>query len=430
VIQRPLALASIAIALASPAIATAQPASDDVAQADALFKEAKQLTDAGRYADACPKFSESQRLAPGIGIAMHLANCYERTGRTASAWAEFREAEKLAGEREDPRAGLAKKRAEALDRKLSLEQADTAFREAKQLRDAGHHVEACDKFAASQKLAPAVGVTMYLADCYETVGRTASAWIEFREAERLAHEKHDVRAGTAHTRAHALEAKLRRLTIAVSPDAAPDASEVRMDGEPLPREQWNVALAVDPVDHVITLHAPGRAERTLTAHVEADSPAQTVQFDDSSDSGAAPVVAVPLAAVTVAPVPAVAAAAAVAATPAAIPPAGAEPKPSTPRDTRRWIELGLVGGAAAGIGVGAAFLVAKNNSMSNGGPDGSPQVNAGFAAASAIGFGVAGAALVSAIVVYLTTPQAKETALVVAPVPLVGGAGAFLEGRF
>lgn len=421
-IQRALTIASVALVLGSPAMAGAQPASDEVAQAEALFKDAKKLADAGHFADACPKFSESQRLSPGIGVTMHLANCYERTGRTASAWAEFREAEKLAREREDPRAELAQKRVEALDRKLSLEQADTAFKEAKQLRDAGHHAEACDKFAASKKLAPAVGVTMYLADCYETVGRTASAWTVFREAEALAREKHDARAATAHARAHALEAKLHRLTIAVSKEAAPESSEVQMDGVVLPREQWNVALAVDPLDHAITLKAPGKAERTLTAHFEANDPALTVQFDGPGEDATVPVAAIP-----VAPLPVVAKVF------ATTPPATPAAKPANPANaakTRRWVELGLVGGAAVGACVGAAFLVVKNNSETNGGPSGVPQVSTGLEAASAIGFGVGGAALVSAIVLYLVTPQEKESALVVAPVPMVGWAGALLGGRF
>lgn len=420
-IRRTLAFVSITMALGSPA--GAQSASD-VPRAEALFNDAKRLADAGRYGEACSKFAESRALASGIGVTLHLADCYEHTGRTASAAAEFREAEKLAREHEDPRADVASARAVALDRKLNVAQADTLFKEARQLRDGGHPAEACVKFAESQKLVLAVGVTLYLADCYERTGRTASAWTEFREAEALAREKNDPRAETAHARAQALEAKLRRLTIAVSPEAAPEGSVVRMDGEPLPREEWNVALAIDPVDHVVTLQAPGRPERTLTAHIEADSVAATLQFDDSGEGSA-----VPVAAATVAP-------AGVATRPSATTPASASPaatpeaKHSPPRDVRRWLEWGLLGGAAAGMGVGAAFLVAKNDSMTNGGPSGSPHEDTGFAAASAVGFAVGGAALISAVVLYLATPEAKETALVVAPVPLVGGAGAGVGARF
>jgi hypothetical protein len=296
--------------------------------------------------------------------------------------------------------------------------ADTLFHEAKQLVDAGRYAEACPKFSESVRLASGIGVTLHLADCYERTGRTASAWTEFREAERLAREKSDTRADLAHTRVRALEPKLRRLTIEVAPAAAPASSEMRMDGELLPREQWNVALAVDPVDHLITLRAPGRAERTLTAHVQADSPSLTVRFDDSVDPGAAPVAILPA---VVIPTPVVT-------TPSLATPLALVP-PKT-RRTRQWIELGLVGGAVVSAGVGAAFLVAKNDSMTNGGLNGGPEVNTGLAIASRIGFAVGGAALASAVVLYLTTPTPKESALIVTPTPLVGGAGAFVGGRF
>jgi hypothetical protein len=91
-----------AVVLAAP-LALAQ--GDDIAAAQGLFDEAKQLVAAGKLSDACPKFLASFKADPKPGVAMNLADCYEKTGRTASAWARYLEAASLAqragqGERE------------------------------------------------------------------------------------------------------------------------------------------------------------------------------------------------------------------------------------------------------------------------------------------------------------------------------------------
>jgi hypothetical protein len=122
--RRPLALA-LASALAfaglglqSPARASAQSAHDDE-RAEVVFNAGKQLRDARQYAEACSKFAESERLAPGVGIMLHLADCYERSGRYATAWAKFRQAEQLAFQHNDCRALLAHTRAAALEAKVN-----------------------------------------------------------------------------------------------------------------------------------------------------------------------------------------------------------------------------------------------------------------------------------------------------------------------
>src|SRR5271156_3731975 len=84
------ALLACAIALTSfPAWAQK---TAEVGKADALFNAGRSLLDAGEYADACPKFAESQKLAPGLGVTLYLADCYERLGRTHSALMEFKRA--------------------------------------------------------------------------------------------------------------------------------------------------------------------------------------------------------------------------------------------------------------------------------------------------------------------------------------------------
>lgn len=88
------------------------------AAAIVLFDEAERLLDAGRIDEACRKFGESQRLDPQLGALLHYADCEERMGRLATAYAAFRDAAELALSRADSRAPLAQSRAKALEPRL------------------------------------------------------------------------------------------------------------------------------------------------------------------------------------------------------------------------------------------------------------------------------------------------------------------------
>jgi hypothetical protein len=105
----------VLVAAAPPARAEAT--ADEKARADALFQEAARLVDAGNAREACPKLEESERLDAGLGTEFRLADCYERVGRTASAWAGFVE---LAAKVKKPdQIRKARARAEALEPTLT-----------------------------------------------------------------------------------------------------------------------------------------------------------------------------------------------------------------------------------------------------------------------------------------------------------------------
>src|ERR1700730_16982019 len=125
--------------------------------------------------------------------------------------------------------------------KEDLARADALFNAGKALTDSGQFGDACAKFAESKRLAPGLGVTLYLADCYEHIGRIASAWTEFRSAEGLARERNDKRADVARGRAQALEPKLNRLTIAVAPSIPRSGLQVLRDGIPVAEEELGLA---------------------------------------------------------------------------------------------------------------------------------------------------------------------------------------------
>jgi hypothetical protein len=105
-----------AACLAAPAPALAQ----DKAAAEALFQEGKKLLGEGKFDQACPKLAASQRQDPSPGTLLNLGKCHEGQGKTASAWAEYKEAATMArtmGRSEQEAA--ANERATAIEPKLS-----------------------------------------------------------------------------------------------------------------------------------------------------------------------------------------------------------------------------------------------------------------------------------------------------------------------
>ncbi|MDC0747407.1 PEGA domain-containing protein [Polyangium mundeleinium] len=115
-----LAVLCGALLVAPPAYAQSSDA-EKITAAQALYDEAVVAMDAGDHATACPKLAEAVRLVPeGIGAKLTLAECYEKTGKLASAWSQYAVAKSLAeraGQKD--RATRAAAKAEALKGRLA-----------------------------------------------------------------------------------------------------------------------------------------------------------------------------------------------------------------------------------------------------------------------------------------------------------------------
>lgn len=147
--------------------------------------------------------------------------------------------------------------------------AEAAFAEARALMRQGKLAEACPKLEASFALDPALGTLLNLGDCFEKTGRTASAWVRYREAAAMAvQQNHREREAIARARVAALEPRLCKLVIR-APDR-PDLEVVR-DGVPLVHAAMGLPVPVDPGTHVVEAKAPGAAP--FSTHVEVLAPA-------------------------------------------------------------------------------------------------------------------------------------------------------------
>jgi hypothetical protein len=81
---------------AASAYGQGAPGEGDKVAAETLFEDARRLAEAGKYPEACPKFADSEKLDASPATLLNLAYCLEKLGRTATAWATFKQAGSLA----------------------------------------------------------------------------------------------------------------------------------------------------------------------------------------------------------------------------------------------------------------------------------------------------------------------------------------------
>jgi hypothetical protein len=161
-------------------------------------------------------------------------------------------------------------------------QAETLFRQGKDLMARGQIAEACAAFDASQKLDPTIATLLNQAACREKNEQLATAWGLFLEAERQTRTGTDAPTQQLHqvaaTKAGKLEPRLSTLTITVTDQNRIPGLQVLRGGEPVDPGAWNRALPVDGGTYQITARAPGNAEWSSTITVGNEHDVKTIEI--------------------------------------------------------------------------------------------------------------------------------------------------------
>jgi hypothetical protein len=145
--------------------------------------------------------------------------------------------------------------------------AQALFDDGKRLMAEGKPAEACPKFEESQQRDPGSGTLLNLADCYEKVGRSASAWSTYLEAAAAARcAGNSERETYARERAASLEGGLSKITVRVK-DTTIHGLEVTRDGAAVGAAQWGLPIPADPGPHTFAAMAPGRRAWKSTVNV-------------------------------------------------------------------------------------------------------------------------------------------------------------------
>jgi hypothetical protein len=302
-------------------------------------------------------------------------------------------------------------------------QAETLFRQGKELMLKGKTAEACAAFDASQKLEPTVATLLNQAACREKNGQFATAWGEFLVAERQTRSATDDATRQLHqvaaSHAGKLEPRLSTLTITVSAENRVGGLQVLRGGEPVDPGAWNKALPVDGGSYKITATAPGNAEWSTMVTIGDERDARTVE------------------------IPKLKAAALVPPRVSAAPDGGAPaPTPSDEPQRSKLVPLALGGGAIAlaGGAVGFALWGSSTYDKAKTEPDNAKQDSLWHSANTrryvAAGLGVASVACAGvAVWLYLRpgseAPSEAHAARVhLAPIVTGDGAGLLLMGSY
>jgi hypothetical protein len=280
--------------------------------------------------------------------------------------------------------------------------AEALFRDGREAWKRGDFAQACPKLRESQRLDPAPGTLLNVAQCDEKQNLLASAWQHYTEVlDQL--KPGDPRYTVAQQGASNLALRVPKLKVSLAPDAPSNATITR-DDVVLGAASLGIALPADPGTHNILVTCPGRkprkyevllAESKLVAMIVSVGDLEPVAPESPKPSAAA------------------------APTPVTSKPLSPDVEPTSASSSRTLpYVLGAVGVVGIGMGSYFALRATSKNSSALDYCDGSTcrdqrgvdLTNEGRSAAklSAISFVAGGAALIGGVVLILVSPSGPQ----------------------
>jgi hypothetical protein len=163
--------------------------------------------------------------------------------------------------------------------------AEALFNEGRTLMAAGKYADAIGKLKASQDLDPGLGTLLNLAECYERVGKSATAWAQYREIASLARQQGSKdREELAEQKSKALEPKLSKLSINLQSGADASTLTISRDGTTVSAAELGVAIPVDPGKHEVSVTAPGKEKWSTSVDVGEGGQTESVEIPLLADA--------------------------------------------------------------------------------------------------------------------------------------------------
>lgn len=170
------------------------------------------------------------------------------------------------------------------------DEARNQFNEGMRLLAKGDYQGSCTAFEKSEAAGKPTMATRYqLGRCNEGREKYGKAYVAYQSAAALADKGGDPeRATIARQRAQEVASKAPKIALVVPADRDVDGMRIRLDGEPVGREDWGRALPVAEGAHRVVVEAPKRTSATIQLNAPEGGEVAKIEIPKLAPAGTSP----------------------------------------------------------------------------------------------------------------------------------------------